>query len=371
MGSPLKHSLIRALPLWVPDAVRHYLDHTEAGLPIRVLARNANIHASTVLRQIRRFESRRDDPLVDDALRRLSKLYASSGATIFHAHQNGAGKETVSMANIAPYTELKTETTPPEKTLGDSMRVLRRMAEVGAVLALAREMEKGVVVREGPDGAPQRLAIVDRDVAQRLALMDWISCADVEARINRYQITSIGRTALKEHMAAEENRAHGFAEDQSRFSHRSTDTDTVRLRVGVFDSPLNGLARRKDRTGLPFLSRDMVAAGERLREDYELSQLSAEKKADWDKFLANELGVSADFGEPSDAKARVASALHELGPGLGDVALRACCYLEGMESLEKQMGWSARSGKIVLRIALQRLKRHYAEINGGLGPKIG
>jgi hypothetical protein len=35
------------------------------------------------------------------------------------------------------------------------------------------------------------------------------------------------------------------------------------------------------------------------------------------------------------------------------------------------MGWSARSGKIVLRIALDRLARHYAQNEGRYGPMIG
>jgi hypothetical protein len=82
-------------------------------------------------------------------------------------------------------------------------------------------------------------------------------------------------------------------------------------------------------------------------------------------------GQSGHAGYGAEAaRARVIGALRDLGPGLGDVALRCCCYLEGLESAEKKMGWSARSAKIVLRIALQRLKRHYAEL-GDAGGMIG
>ena len=65
------------------------------------------------------------------------------------------------------------------------------------------------------------------------------------------------------------------------------------------------------------------------------------------------------------------AALRDLGPGLADVALRCCCFLEGLEAAEKRMGWSARSGKIVLRIALQRLHQHYEAAGGSWARLIG
>ena len=57
------------MPDWVPDGARRYLAHVEAGRSIRSLAREAGCHASTVLRQVRRYETRRDDLLIDLALR--------------------------------------------------------------------------------------------------------------------------------------------------------------------------------------------------------------------------------------------------------------------------------------------------------------
>ena len=52
----------------LPDDARLYLRHVEEGQSIRALARSEGCHASTILRRIRRFEARRDDPLVDGAL---------------------------------------------------------------------------------------------------------------------------------------------------------------------------------------------------------------------------------------------------------------------------------------------------------------
>jgi len=61
------------LPGWVPNAVKWYVDHTQNGVSLRDLARQEGCHASTVLRQVRRFENRRDDPLVDEALELIGR----------------------------------------------------------------------------------------------------------------------------------------------------------------------------------------------------------------------------------------------------------------------------------------------------------
>ena len=108
------------------------------------------------------------------------------------------------------------------------------------------------------------------------------------------------------------------------------------------------MARRKDKGGKPFLSSDLVSAAERLREDFEVAQMGPRVARNWDRYLSGGDLVDIDVESGSSdgqakARLRVSEALRALGPGLGDVVLRVCCYLEGLEAAEKRMGWSART----------------------------
>ena len=269
--------------------------------------------------------------------------------------------------------------------LQDEIRVaLRRMAETGAILAVAAEMEKGVIMRSASGGEPTRTAVVSREVAETMALRDWIACV-TQGRISRYEITAAGRSALKRD-AESRLGEDGFAEAASPFRAQHGHWETPgrngaveargKPRMNLAESPLAALARRRDKDGTPFLAPELVTAGERLREDFELAQMGPRVTQDWDRFMtagASSGAVARDLvaSGPTAARERVSAALSDLGPGLGDVVLRCCCYLEGMEAVERQMGWSARSGKIVLRIALQRLHRYYSETLQGRQPLIG
>ena len=363
------------VPDWVPKGALNYLRHIEGGQSIRALARAEGCHASTVLRQVRRIEGRRDDFLIDEALRQIGDRLRQPELTL--RKQETARKMTAHFDTSAP--------PPDEATIErEGRRVLRRLSETGAVLAVAREMDRAVVVREMADGRTVRTGVVDRSVAQAMALKDWISCKG-DGRISRYSITQAGRAALQRLLALDPQAHHGFAEAPASFGdqHRvwgeknvmETGADAPRrVRYNVAESPLAALGRRKDKDGKPFLDEDLLAAGERLREDFELAQMGPRVAQNWEKFLSG--GSRGTFdptvggsGGGDAARDRVSTALRDLGPGLGDVVLRCCCFLEGMETAERRMGWSARSGKIVLRIALQRLKRHYDEL--GNSPMIG
>jgi len=363
------------LPRWLPQGAKHYLAHTSEGRSIRGLARKSGLHPSTVLRQVRRYEARRDDPLIDDALSELAQKMSG---------RVGNGKErTEQMGNepqrFVPRVENEDQSPSESRIRSESLRVLRRLVETGAVLAVGRDMETAVVVRDAPDGSTTRSAVVDRAVAQTMALRDWIACHDPGARAARYHITAAGRAALRELIAASENRARALAEGPVDFipARRSQIVEDVPQtqgqRFAVTDSPLVGLARRRDKDGKPFLTRVLLAAGERLREDYELSQMEPSCLRDWTDIFSGTADRATPKGSNASVAAyeRVEAALLELGPGLGEVALRCCCHLEGLEITEQRLGWAARSGKIVLRIALQRLTRHYEVQHGRFGPLIG
>ena len=357
------------MPSWVPEGAKNYIAHTQTGCSIRALARESNCHPSTILRQVRRFEMRRDDPLIDNALRSLSyRITNESGPYC---------KETKQIGDDAKTTLDDTESLTQERIDQEAKRVLRRLCETGAVMAVAREMETAVIVRETEGGETLRTAVVDREIAQAMALKDWITCPDPSLRISRYFISNAGRSALRRLTAQDDNAASGFAEARPALNNNDAwDVGAITAafgqsgqRFGAVESPLIGLARRKDRSGKPFLDRDLVGAGERMREDFEIASLAGRLPRNLHDFLNDPPSDSASVGSKL-ALERVQAALTVLGAGLADVAFKCCCQLVGLEQTEQDMGWSARSGKIVLRIALQRLRRHYDE-QGKFAPKIG
>ena len=373
-----------ALPAWVPQGVRLYLDHIEDGLSLRALARRDGRHASTVMRQVRRYEGRRDDPLLDEALQSLSRLQsAPAGETGRGATPQPDPDQKDAQPMSAPLRH-SNPTIDEATILAEGRRILRRLAEPGAVLAIAPDMEKAVVMREFPDGRTARTGVVERRVAQAFALKDWIACRKA-GRIASYELSATGRSALKRMIEEEEAGRLGMAEAPMAFAAQHSEWEMrplpgsdgeTRVRYNLAESPVAVLGRRRDKDGKPFLEAELVNAAERLREDFELAQMGPRVAQNWERFLtAGDRGhFQPDSGGaegPRAARDRVALALRDLGPGLGDVALRVCCFLEGIEAAERRMGWAARSGKIVLRIALQRLRRHYDETYGRSGPLIG
>ena len=319
-----------------------YLAHTEKGASIRALAAAAGTHPSTVLRAVRRVEARRDDPLVDRLLTR-------------------AGSDTGGAAPAAA---------PDEDAVRRAARsALRRLSEPGAFLLIAPGAEKGGVFCAA-NANRKPIAMLPVAMAAEFARRDWIAVAAQGAASARYRITEPGRLALKRMLIedAESRGGPGFAEGQSPFTLQHAlpgerAEGRERIRVDLAESPLAWLARRKGTDGRPFLAPEEVEAGERLRSDYEAARLGPAVAQDWRRFLAPAAttGPRAEPGGAARARERVSAALDALGPGLADVALRVCCFLEGLETCEKRMGWAARSGKVVLKIALERLAAHHRE----------
>jgi hypothetical protein len=373
-------SVLADLPAWLPDHARLYLRHVEQGVPIRALARAEGCAASTILRRVRRVEARRDDPLVDEALATLGRTTGPCAA-----NEPAPPPTTVPDKDEPPMTApfRHTEIPADEAVLmREAKRILRRLCEPTALLVVAADMDKSVVLR-----GTVRTAVLERAVAQAFALKDWIEVAHA-GRVTSYRVTQAGRAALKR-LLEQDQPVGGESEDGAApfgAQHRSfgtregvvPDGRRGRMWVNLAESPLGALARRRDKDGAPFLSAELVAAGEQLREDFELAQMGPRVGQNWERFLTGGGGrgqyrpdLTQGGGGSERARERVALALRDLGPGLGDMALRCCCFLEGLETAEKRLGWSARSGKIVLRIALQRLKQHYDETYGGASPMSG
>lgn len=356
--SPSGDQNVACLPAGRKDSVGLYVAHVHEGRSLRSLARETGLNPSTVMRRVRKIEDRRDDPLIDDffetALERSDNL-------------SEVGKDNKVMALIEKQKEVLGKQTK------DELKVLRRLCETGAFLAIGTDLPKGAVFVKNGDNDPIRVAIVSRETAKSMAMRDWIKLTKSE-KVSVYHVTEAGRAAMRRELSDGDAIADQHRDWGERNISDGPQGEKRKLRVNLRESPLTTLARKRGPDGKPFINRELLDAGERLREDFELSQLGPRVTQNWERFING--GDRGAFTETSGggsvaAQQRLNEALSAMGSGLGDIALRCCCFLEGLEAAEKRMGWSARSGKIVLRIALQRLRLYYDELGQKGGNYIG
>lgn len=147
--------------------------------------------------------------------------------------------------------------------------------------------------------------------------------------------------------------------------------------VNMDESPIGALARPRANGAKPWLGAEAVSAAERLRRDFEIGQMQPRITANWSASVkgGRRAGGGAGLTDLTDmalaARTRFDAAMHAVGPELSGLLVDICCLLKGLEAVERERQWPARSAKLVLRIALESLARHYglqASATGKAGP---
>ena len=124
--------------------------------------------------------------------------------------------------------------------------------------------------------------------------------------------------------------------------------------VNIAESPLTWLHSRGH------LDDRQFAAGERLRADWERAQLSPNVTMRWSpvRIRGGDAGLSPTERQVA-AKERFDEATAAAGPGLSDILWRVVCAGEGLPDAERALAWPVRSGKLVLKLALDRVATFY------------
>ena len=178
-----------------------------------------------------------------------------------------------------------------------------------------------------------------------------------------YRISPIGEKLLRRTQESDAPFQSQHQERGTRFIEEGDRTFSRHV-VNMNESPLSWLRKRKGSDGVPLISAEEYEAGERLRDDFTRAQMTPRLTSDWSVGPTSQKQKRGpDQSMISDAafaaKLRVENALDAVGPGLSEALIDVCCFLYGMEQMEQNNAWPKRSGKVVLKLALERLVDHY------------
>ncbi len=158
-----------------------------------------------------------------------------------------------------------------------------------------------------------------------------------------------------------------FRGQHLKLAQRQITTEFGRSNVTVneAESPLAWLARRRGRSGRALIEAHQLQAGERLRAEFTRANLMPRTTSNWASPVAAARRGSggeraASFTETMvAARQRLHLALDAAGPEFSGLLVDVCCFLKRLEDIERERTWPARSAKVVLQLALERLARHY------------
>ncbi len=245
-------------------------------------------------------------------------------------------------------------------------------AERKALLRLMRLALSGPMRIAGEEGGTCRLSGSGGEIALSERLLRLAVARGLLKRRGRAIVAGKeARAYLRRALADPE--ASGFA-DQHREIEVCTlpgekdgegEAPAATVRRNLAESPLGPLARLKGRDGRPFLDQQAIEAGERLAADFLRAGLQPRITSSWEPRLSSRVkgaaGGAADLGDGAlAARRRVTAAVEAMGPELAGVALDVCCFMKGLETVERERQWPVRSAKLMLRAALMALARHYA-----------
>lgn len=230
--------------------------------------------------------------------------------------------------------------------LREARRILRKLAG-GALLKALPDGRYGVASRRAKaEGARLRVGASDVAAMQSRGL--------IAPEADGYVLTEAGRAFLDRSGAPEDP----FLAQHRTIETREVEKDGARVRVAVniAESPLAMLRRR----GL--VGAESFAAGERLRRDFTMAQLTPRMGVDWSApcVFGRRAAKPDQLSETVlAAKQRFRNAMLAAGPDLSGLLFDVCCDLCGLEESERRRGWPRASAKVVLNIALNRLAQHY------------
>lgn len=251
-------------------------------------------------------------------------------------------------------------------------RLLAALAQPGAYAFPDPIDGSALIVRAGGPGVSLGGGRFSRDAGEQLLALD-LARAEPGGR-RHLVLSSAGRARLRR-QAGPEGSAFlaqhlDLVPEEAVERERDEAPGAPRLR-DASESPVAWMARRRGRDGEPLIEPTAFEAGERLRRDITVARMTPRLGVAWGSERVDGSGPR-DPASASDAvvaaRQRVRGALDAVGGDLANLLIDLCGELKGLERIEAERRWPARSAKVVARIALGRLAEHYGLERAATGP---